>query len=201
MARRIVPINLDNIEDIPLPCRNCYFWERDEKAEVPQEKTENFLRKKEWFVRALEEWGECGKLLYLNKETLAYAQYAPLSCFPQNRHFRARPINTDAVFLSCIYVIQPMRGRGIGRVVLQSVLKDLYRRDLKNVEAFASRSDSYKSAAPLSFYLKNGFYIVKDDTKFPLVRIELKTAITWRVNLQVVLDGLKIPVHVPAPTQ
>lgn len=167
----------------------------------PKESSDNYSLKKQWFGKTLEEWGECGKLLYLNQEALAYIQYAPLSYFPQSKYFRAGPVSGDAVFISCLYVVPQMRGRGIGKVILQAVLKDLFRRKFKNVEAFASRSDSCKPAVPLDFYLKNGFYILRDDRKFPLVRLELKAAATWRVSVQTVLDSLKIPVRSPVPSR
>jgi hypothetical protein len=32
MSRRLASITLDNITDLPLPCRSCVFWEAGRRA-------------------------------------------------------------------------------------------------------------------------------------------------------------------------
>ena len=198
MARRIVPIGKDNLKDLPLPCRNCFFWESTERISSPLVARGGFEQKTKWFEDTLNKWGVCGKLLYDNRETLAYVQFAPLPYLPQCNNFPAGPVSEDAIVFSCLYVIPEMRGRGLGKVLLQSALKSLFKKRFKTVESFASRLDPHELAVPLDFYLKNGFYVLRDDHKLPLVRLDLRAAVTWQVNIQTMLDSIKIPVRVPA---
>lgn len=203
MRRKITPINADNFNDLFSPCRFCLYWEAPQKSKPKSGPKNAAALKEKWFKTILSEWGECGKILCQGNVVLAYAQFAPSEYFPQVRHYPAGPANRDAVFVSCLYVASPVRGRGLGKVLLQSVVRDLYKRNFKAIETFASKSTQENPSAPLEFYLKNGFYILRDDRNFPLVRLDLKTAAaSWHinVNLQAVLDGLKIPVEVPVPS-
>lgn len=197
MARRIVPVDRDNVKDLPRPCRDCFFWENQEKLSGPQDFPEAFQRKTEWFARTSGEWGNCGKLIYDDNAVLGYIQFAPFSYLPQSHHFPAAPVSKKAALISCLYVVPEMRGRGLGKVVLQSALKDLLKKRMRIVEAFASREEPYQ-LVPIDFYLKNGFYVLRDDKRFPLVRLDLRASVTWHVNVQAMLDSLKIPVRVPA---
>jgi ribosomal protein S18 acetylase RimI-like enzyme len=130
-------------------------------------------------------------MIYVENEALAYAQYAPAKFWPGAQRF-STPVSDDAYLLTCLYVLPYARGRGLGRVLLQSVEASLVKRKVKAIEAFASRSAEH-ALGPIEFYLQNGFYIVRDNPQFPLMRLELKALVGWQINLQFTLDGLKIP--------
>lgn len=197
MARKIIPVDGDSLKDLPGPCRECFFWESPEKPSSPRNTAELLDRKAEWNARTSREWGCCGKLIYDGDEVLGYIQFGPLSYFPQSQHFAAGPVSGKAALISCLYVVPEMRGRGLGKVLLQSALKDLVKKRLRIVETFASREEPHQ-LVPVDFYLKNGFYVLRDDRKFPLLHLDLRASITWHVNVQAMLDGLKIPVRMPA---
>jgi len=201
MRRKIVSITLDNFKDVLLPCRQCLYWEAPQKTRPCARRPDAEALKKKWFEAVLSDWGDCGKILYRGSEVLAYAQFAPADRFPQVRYYPAGPANSEAVLISCLYVAPAVRGRGLGKVLLHSIIRELYKRNIKAVEAFASKSRRETPALPLDFYLQNGFYILRDHKNFPLLRLDLRsTAVSWQinVNLQAILDGLKIPVQAPA---
>jgi ribosomal protein S18 acetylase RimI-like enzyme len=84
-------------------------------------------------------------------------------------------LEEGAVFLSCLYVVdETLRDKGIGKMLLQTVIEDLRRRGFKAVETFACRSEANNPSGPMEFYVKNGFHI-KDKTnpEFPLMRLLL----------------------------
>ncbi|ORT95482.1 GNAT family N-acetyltransferase, partial [Frankia casuarinae] len=54
MSRRIANITLDNIDDLPLPCRRCVFWELDPVARSRAEEAGGTdLEKEAWVSLAL----------------------------------------------------------------------------------------------------------------------------------------------------
>jgi ribosomal protein S18 acetylase RimI-like enzyme len=142
--------------------------------------------------RIVKEWGECGKIVYVEGKALAYAQYAPPEYWPGARASSPNPISDDAVYLTCLCVLPYARGKGLGRVLLQSIEASLVKRRIKAIETLAVRNNEHPPG-PIEFYLQNGFYIAKEDPRYPLLRLELKALVGWQINIQFALDGLKIP--------
>lgn len=58
-------------------------------------------------------------------------------------------------------------------MLLNAILEDLEKRDIKTVEAIARKNNPENPSGPVEFYLANKFIIYKDDKEFPLVRLEL----------------------------
>ena len=178
----IEDIRKDNLKDIPESCRSCVYWEFPDDFEKsksePQKKPELEAKKREWFEKTLEEFGTCGKIVYHYGRPVAYAQYAPSARLPNTNHYESKPVGKleeSVVFISCLLVSdESMRGKGIGRMLLQNTIEDLRRRGFKAVETFACRSSSNNPSGPMSFYVKNGFHIKdKANPEFPLMRLFL----------------------------
>ena len=167
----------------------CVDWEGVlEKGDARQRQ----CAKEEHMRRAIKSWGECGKIVYIDNKALAFAQYAPPEFWHGVRRYPSGPVSDDAVLLSCLYVAPQARGRGLGRVLLQSIEAGLVKRRVKAIEVFAT-TDNQHPPGPIGFYLQNGFYIIRDDPHFPLLRLELKALVGWQINIQFALDGLRFP--------
>jgi len=174
-----------NLGDIPGSCRGCVYWEfpqefekaKKEKTEA-QKKLELEQKKREWFVKTFDEFGTCGKIVYLKGKPVAYAQFAPSHLLPNTGSYESQPVGKleeGVVFLSCLYIAdETLRGKGIGETLLSNIIEDLRRRGFKAVETFARRGDANNPSGPLEFYIKNGF-IIKDKTnpEFPLMKLYL----------------------------
>ncbi|MEM2057748.1 MAG: GNAT family N-acetyltransferase, partial [Thermoproteota archaeon] len=79
-----------------------------------------------------------------------------------------------AVLISCLFIAEKeYRGRGLGKLLLESIIEDLRKRGFKAVETFARRNNSNNPSGPVEFYLKNGFRVLREDPEFPLMRLEL----------------------------
>lgn len=215
MRRKIVPLTTKSLTRSGLPCSLCTRWEgRPEEADPEKQR-----RAKEESMRGIiRVWGECGKIVYVEGEPMGFAQYGPAKFFPLAQNFAAGPVSDDAVFLSCLYVVPFARGKGLGRVLLQAIEAGLVKRKVRAIETFAARNCSEDAAregceleaqgmpGPLEFYLQNGFYIARDNPRYPLLRLELKALVGWQINIQFALDAVKIPsgvrprVHAPAST-
>lgn len=205
MARRsIVSVNLDNLGKLPEKCRSCAYWESTSKVEVNNVFEEGNLTKEHWYNIVLTEWGSCGKLLLQGGEVLGYSQYAPSSFFPQLEFIPLGSVSSDAIYLSCLYIPLSLRDRGLGKVLLNSIQKDLLRRGYRAIETFARRAPAQNPSGWIEFYLKNGFQIIREAGLLALMRLDLKSILALQENLEVVLESLSIPlptkIKVPIPS-
>jgi len=126
----------------------------------------------------MREFGTCGKIAYSKGKSVAYAQFAPSERLPNTAHYESHPVGKaeeGVIFLSCLYIAdRELRGKGLGKTMLRSIIDDIRKRGFKAVETFARRGNLDNPSGSIEFYLRNGFTI-KDQTniEFPLVRISL----------------------------
>lgn len=194
MKRRIVAISLDNLSDLPSRCRSCLYWESPLDTRAGRGSKETKLSKEAWFSNTLLTWGQCGKMIYENDHILAYAQYAPGRYFPKIYCFEVGIPSPDAAFLSCIYVIPDVRRKGLGKLLLQAIEKDLFRQNIEAIETLAAKKpQKNKPPGPIDFFHANGFYIARDNPRYPLMRLDLKATVTWQDNLEAILNSLTLP--------
>ena len=175
MNVQIVDISMRNLEDIPSPCRSCIYWEfPDLFGKVGS--AEAFFHKKNWFIKALSEFGVCGKILYIDEEPSGYAQFAPYYMLPQTRAYSYYQGRDDALFLSCLFICKAeYRGIGLGSRLLKSIIFDLKARGFSRIETIARRGSTNNPSGPLEFYLKNGFEIKRKlNQNFVLTMLDLK---------------------------
>lgn len=192
MSRRLVNITLDTLEDLPPRCRKCVFWELDplgrERAEMAGDPA---LEKEAWVSATLLEWGSCGKIVYVEGVAAGYAMFAPPAYAPRSVAFPSSPISADAVLLMTVYVLPDFAGGGLGRMLVQGIAKDLTRRGVRAIEAFGDLAwDGPACVVPADHLLAIGFKTVRPHPRFPRLRLELKTAASWREDVEVALERL-----------
>ncbi|HEV3474972.1 MAG TPA: GNAT family N-acetyltransferase [Actinomycetota bacterium] len=182
-------MTLDNLSDIPPDVRSAVYWELEVETEV-----EEAFEKEEWFSQVLLEWGSCGKMLVEDdRGAVAFAQYAPPSFFPRLTQFRCGRVSPDAIYLAYCYAVPERRGFGLGREVIRSVAADLLDRGFRAVESIGSRVGAEGWILPVSFLASAGFVVVRDDARFPLLRLDLSVA----VEPQEAAEAVGVPL--PAP--
>jgi hypothetical protein len=199
MTRRLVNLTLDTLEDLPQPCRECGFWELDQRA-APV--ADSGLEKEAWVSQTLLEWGSCGKLIYVDGMPAGYVMFAPPAYVPRSMAFPTSPVSPDAVLLTTAHVVGPFAGGGLGRMLVQGVARDLTKRGVKAVEAFGDAkfgeaderlgSDGSKSGclAPADYFLSVGFKTVRPHPRYPRLRLELRTALSWKSDVEYALEKL-----------
>ena len=187
MGRRLVPLTLDNLPDLPKRCRSCAFWELDPvsgEAAVKAGRPE--LEKEAWISAVLLEWGSCGRVVYVDDVPAGFVMYAPPAYVPRSTAFPTSPVSPDAVQLSPGY-----QGQGRGRVMVQTVAKDLIQRGFKAIEAFGdARWSEPACVLPADHLLAVGFKTVRPHPRFPRLRLELRTTISWKEDVELALDRL-----------
>jgi len=160
----------------PFSCKYCIYWEFPEERADPavEEKRDMIRRKLEWFRRVRNEWGNCGKMVYLDGKCIGYAQYAPPNYLLRSADYDSGPPSDGAVLISCLFIPQSQfRRLGIGSQLLHSIINELKQREKEAIETFARKGSSDNPSGPVEFYLINGFQIRRDDKEFPLMRLDL----------------------------
>jgi GNAT superfamily N-acetyltransferase len=194
MSRRAVNITLDNLDDLPGRCRKCVFWELDPVShDRAVEAGDTGFEKESWVSATLLEWGSCGKVAYVDSVPAGYVMFAPPMYVPRSVAFPTSPVSADAVLLMTGHVLPEFAGGGLGRLLLQSVAKDLTRRGVKAIEAFGDlqhNPDAPACVLPADHLRAVGFKTVRPHHRFPRLRLELKSAVSWREDVEVALEKL-----------
>ena len=142
MSRRIARLTVDTLADLPergphLPALGA----RPGAARAGSSAAGAAAEEKEaWLSTVLLEWGSCGRVLYVDDEPAGFVLYAPPSYFPGSASFPTAPVSEDAVQLATAQVFEGYAGGGLGRVLMQVMVKDLLKRgDFRAVECFGVR--------------------------------------------------------------
>ena len=192
MSRRLASITLDNLDDLASRCRRCVFWELDPVSQARAvEEGDPGLEKEAWISSLLLEWGSCGKIVYVDGVPAGHVLYAPPLYVPRSVAFPTSPVSADAVLLMTASVLSEFADGGLGRMLVQGVAKDLTRRGIKAIEAFGDLRRSGPSCVVPADYLRAvGFKTVRQHPHYPRLRLELKTALSWREDVEVALERL-----------
>ncbi|GAC1327627.1 MAG: GNAT family N-acetyltransferase [Mycobacteriales bacterium] len=192
MSRRLVNITLDTLDDLPHRCRSCAFWELDPMARArAEEMGDAGFEKEAWISATLLEWGSCGKVVYVDGVAAGFVLFAPPAYVPRSVAFPTSPVSADAVLLMTAHVLPEFAGGGLGRMLVQGVAKDLTRRGVRAIEAFGDLAwDEPHCVLPARHLLAVGFKTVRPHHRWPRLRLELKTAVSWREDVEVALERL-----------
>lgn len=192
MVRRLANVTLDNLDDLPGPCRRCVFWELDPVAcRRAEESGDPGLEKEAWVSGALLEWGSCGKVCYVDQSPAGFVLFAPPAYVPRSVAFPTSPVSADAVLLMTAAVLPEFAGGGIGRTLIQAVAKDLVKRGIRALEAFGDAQWSEPAClVPADFLLAVGFKTVRPHHRYPRLRLELRNVLSWKEDIEAALEKL-----------
>ncbi|MEU0004009.1 GNAT family N-acetyltransferase [Streptomyces sp. NPDC006314] len=192
MGRRLVPLTLDNLQDLPTRCRSCVFWELDPvSGEAAVKAGTSALEKEAWISAVLLDWGSCGRVAYVDDVPVGFVLYAPPAYVPRSTAFPTSPVSPDAVQLMTAFIMPGYQGQGLGRVLVQTVAKDLLRRGFKAIEAFGdARWKEPACLLPADHLLAVGFKTVRQHPTYPRLRLELRSTLSWKEDVEMALDRL-----------
>ncbi|MDT0318179.1 GNAT family N-acetyltransferase [Streptomyces millisiae] len=192
MGRQLVPLTLDNLADLPSSCQACVFWELDPVSGRDAERTgRSESEKKSWVSTVLEEWGSCGRLAYVDGRPVGFVLYAPPAYVPRGSAFPTSPVSADAVQLITARIESGSQHQGLGRVLIQSMAKDLLGRGIRAIEAFGdARWEQPRCVLPAEYLWAVGFETARPHPAFPRLRLELRRAVSWRADMELALDRL-----------
>jgi GNAT superfamily N-acetyltransferase len=206
MARRVARLTLDTLADLPVGVRTCLFWELDPvRRERVLEAGAAESEKEAWLSRVLLEWGSCGRVVYVDDVPAAFVVYAPPGYFPGSASLATAPVSDDAVQLATAQVFEEFAGGGLGRVLMQVMVKDLLNRGgVRAVECFGSTAPERDGCLlPVGFLQRVGFKTHRAHARQPRMRLEMKSVLTWREEMESALGrllGAVRPARAPLPT-
>jgi GNAT superfamily N-acetyltransferase len=196
MTRKIVRLTPEHLEGLEAPCRSCLFWERD-----PVTRTragDPVAAKAAWVAEVLREWGPCGQVALVDGVPVGYVAYAPAAYVPGAAGFPTAPVSPDAVLLTAVYVAPAHAGGGLGRMLVQRMARDLVQREVRAVEAFGDTRGTAPCLVPVDFLGAVGFSTQRAHSLTPRMRMDLRTAVTWKNPVTVAWERLVGAVR-PAP--
>ena len=211
-GRNLVPLTLDTLEQLPVRCRECVFWELDPvAADSACRSGTTAFEKEAWLSAALLEWGSVGRIALVDEVAAGYLMYAPPHLVPRSVAFPTSPVSGDAVLLMGGRVLDEFGGGGIGRMLVQGVAKDLTRRGVRAIEAFGLVGEApplqdrhaprHGCVLPADFLLAVGFKTVRPHHRHPRLRLDLRTALSWREDVEQAIDRLLGSVRQPVLTR
>jgi hypothetical protein len=173
------------------------FWELDPIAgQTAHEAGDVELEKEAWLSATLLDWGSCGKIAYVDSIPAGYLTYAPPPYVPRSLAFPTSPVSGDAVLLMTLRVLPEFGQGGLARMLVQTAAKDLTRRGVRAIEAYGRAGPAPEDGpaptcvVPADFLLAVGFKTVRPHHRFPRLRLDLRTAVSWRADVEVALERL-----------
>ena len=206
MSRKVVRLTVDHLDALPGPCGRCLLWELDPVRRARVRDDEAAPEKEAWLSEVLREWGSCGRVAMVEDRPVGYLVYAPEAFVPGAGAFPTAPVSSDAVLLTTVYVDPAHAGGGIGRALVRAMARDLIDRGgIRAVEAFGdSRPQGSRRAAgracvvPTDFLGSVGFGTQRAHPTTPRMRMDLRSALSWREEVEAALERLVGVVRPPA---
>ncbi|GAA1249996.1 GNAT family N-acetyltransferase [Pseudonocardia aurantiaca] len=157
------------------------------------------LEKEAWISEVLLEWGSCGRVVYMGGAPAGYVIYAPPSAVPRAAEMPTGPVSADAVLLTTMQIMPEFAGEGLGRLLAQAVVRDLTRRGVKAIEVFGQQRPAAERGCliPAEFLRGVGFKTIRPHPHFPRLRMELRSAMTWKEDVEAALEQLLGTITIP----
>ena len=202
MSRKVTRLTLDHLAGIESPVTTCLFWQLDPVSRERVRPEEAAAEKEAWVSHVLREWGSCGRVVLVDDRPVGFAIYAPPPYLPGAGAFPTAPVSPDAVLLSTVWVHPEHTGGGLGRMLIQGMARDLVKRGgISAVEAFGETRGprrGHTCVLPADFLGSVGFKTHRPHGTTPRMRMDLRTALTWRTEVEAALERL---VGAVRPTQ
>lgn len=194
MGREILPLTLDRLGDLPPSCAQCVFWELAPAASragraCPREDKEG------WLTTTLLDWGSPGRVAYVDGVPAGYLTFAPAHLVPRAIAFPTSPVSPDSVVLMTARMDARYAGQGLGRVLVQAAAKDALRRGVRALEAYGSSGRARECVLPSDFLRAVGFRTARDHPAYPRMRLDLRTVLRWRSEVEQAVERLFAPVR------
>lgn len=189
VSRKTVRLTVDHLQEMAEPQRSCVYWQLTPVDAGRLDAEERAAEKERWVSTVLREWGSCGRVAMADGRQVGHALYAPPAWLPGAARLPTSPSTPDAVVLASVYVEPFARGGGIGRLLVQGVAADLVERGFTAVETYGdTRGRTSGCVLPSDFWGSVGFKTQRAHATTPRMRMELRSAISWKDEVELALE-------------
>jgi ribosomal protein S18 acetylase RimI-like enzyme len=102
---------------------------------------------------------------------------------PRLGAFATTPVGPDAAVVMSAHVVPELRGKGIGKQLVQSAAGLVARRDIRALETVGTYHDGPSCMLPVGWLEAVGFQVVRPHPITPRLRMDLQNAVRWRPGL------------------
>jgi hypothetical protein len=173
MAPRVAGLTGATLETVPSVCHKCMWWQS------PHRRSD----KRRWISKAEEDWGAWGTVYYdSDGRLLGSMQYGPSGLFPRGAGLPAGPPSSDAVLVTCAYVVDSATPWVMQSLFLAAI-GDAKDRGAKALETFGYRYPEgvstyerflvHRTVFPSDFLADFGFRTIRAQGRVELARLEL----------------------------
>lgn len=196
-----MPLTPESLADLPPAVTGCLSWELDAVRRAREEAAgEAASAKREWVARVRREWGTAGHVVYVQDRAVACSVHAPAAYLPGAASLPTAPVGDDALLLATAWVDPVLRRRGLGRLLVQVLMRDVVRGgEVRAVEAFGAVGPATGCVLPADFLIATGFGPQRPHPRHPRLRLDAATTVTWRGEVEAALERLRGLAR-PAPT-
>ena len=199
MSRKTVRLTVDHLAELAEPVRSCLFWELGPVDRARLDVQERIAEKESWVSGVLRDWGSCGRVVRVDGRTVGHIVYAPAAYLPGAAALPTAPSSPDAIVAATAWVDPAHRGGGLGRLLVQGMAADLVERGHTAIEAYGdTRGRTRDCVLPAEFLGSVGFKTQRAHPTTPRMRMELRTALSWKDEVELALEkmwGVVRPTH------
>ncbi|UFN42997.1 GNAT family N-acetyltransferase [Nocardioides okcheonensis] len=189
MSRKTARLTVDHLAELADPVRSCLFWELGPVDRARLDVAERTAQKEQWLSEVLRDWGSCGRVVRVDGRTVGHIVYAPASRLPGAATLPTAPTSPDAVLAATAWVDPAWRRGGLGRLLVQAMAADLVPRGHTAIEAYGdTRGRPDGCVLPAEFWGSVGFKTQRAHPTTPRVRMELRTALSWKDEVEAALE-------------
>jgi GNAT superfamily N-acetyltransferase len=142
-------------------------------------------------------WGYCGVIAFADEEPIGHLTLAPAMYVPRLGAFATTPVGADAAVVMSAHVNADLRGKGLGKQLVQSAAGLVARRDIRALEAVGTYHDGPSCMLPVGWLEAVGFQVVRPHPITPRLRMDLQNAVRWRPDLGAAWHRLRDLVRQP----
>ena len=141
-SRRLRPMTAADLPSMPGSCARCTFWESTlADLAAPADHVDRREMKVEWAEIVTRHWGYCGVIAFADDEPIGHLTLAPAMYVPRLGAFATTPVGADAAVVMSAHVAPELRGKGLGKQLVQSAAGLVARRDIRALEAVGTYHD------------------------------------------------------------
>ena len=191
VSRKTARLTVDLLAELPEPVRSCVFWELGPVDRARLDEQELAAEKERWLSGVLRDWGSCGRVVRHDGRTVGHIVYAPGAFLPGAAALPTAPASPDAIIAATAWIDPAYRHGGLGRLLVQAMAADLVQRGHTAIEAYGdTRGRTHGCVLPTEFWGGVGFKTQRAHPTTPRMRMELRTAISWKDEVELALERM-----------